>query len=111
MFSMCCWLPCCCDVTACQQATASKALLPNCSLRLQTPPPPPPCLSPCSTIREDIDKKRLQKQGVITKTVGSPKPQPPTPAPQADEGPNYAVAAAVALLVPLVAWLVLSGGQ
>ena len=83
----------------------------HCSVRLQTPPPPPPCLSPCSTIREDIDKKRLQKQGVITKTVGSPKPQPPTPAPQADEGPNYAVAAAVALLVPLVAWLVLSGGQ
>ncbi|KAI7839021.1 hypothetical protein COHA_007163 [Chlorella ohadii] len=65
------------------------------------------------TIREDIDKKRLQKQGVITKTVGSPKPQPPTPAPaaQEDAGPNYVVAVAVALLVPLVAWLALGGGQ
>ncbi|PRW58667.1 cytochrome c [Chlorella sorokiniana] len=64
------------------------------------------------TIREDIDKKRLQKQGVVAKTVGSPKPQPPTSAPPASqEGPNYAVAAAVALLVPLVAWLALSGGQ
>lgn len=66
----------------------------------------------CSTIREDIDKKRLQKQGVVTKTVGSPKPQrPAAPAAQEAEGPNYAVAAAVALLVPLVAWLALGGGQ
>ncbi len=74
--------------------------------------PAPPCTA-CSTIREDIDKKRLQKQGVITKTVGSPKPQPPTPAPaaQEDAGPNYVVAVAVALLVPLVAWLALGGGQ
>lgn len=76
------------------------------------PPPSSPRPLARSTIREDIDKKRLQKQGVVSKTVGSPKAQPAPAAKAADEGgPNYAVAAAVALLVPLVAWLALGGGQ
>ena len=79
---------------------------------LVSPPLPLPLPLPISTIREDIDKKRLQKQGVVTKTVSSPKPQPAPAAKAAgDSGPNYAVAAAVALLVPLVAWLALGGGQ
>lgn len=89
-----------------------------------TPPPPPgrrrssvapapPCCPCHRTIREDIDKTRLKKQGVITTVKGEPAP-PKTQAPVAgsDEGgPNVALLAGLAAGLALGVFLAVSSGS
>ena len=57
----------------------------------------------CRTIRENIDRKRLEKAGKL------PPTPPPKPATQPE--PNPALLVGLAVLVPLGIWLVTKAGQ
>ncbi|KAL4431279.1 hypothetical protein ABPG75_006535 [Micractinium tetrahymenae] len=57
------------------------------------------------TIREDIDKKRLEKQ---LGSQGAAKPPPRPAAAEEPAGPNMAVGAAIAVLLPILGFWLLS---
>ncbi len=81
-----------CLVAWCLPHTLAVLNFPACSLAAL-----------CRTIREDIDKKRLEKQ-LGTQEAAKPPARPA--AAEEPAGPNLAIGAALAILIPAIGfWL------